>query len=166
MDTSPLQKQCTNCLELKPANSFWSDRSKPTGLCSQCKGCYKRSKSIKRFTIKSVAIAGRKRRISDRLSAITHYSNGSNACACCGERTLEFLVIDHVNGGGNRHRAEIGKGGSAIGLWLRRNNYPEGFQVLCHNCNQAKGSYGKCPHEQGTVLFAPLPRPEIIEWLH
>lgn len=34
-----------------------------------------------------------------------------------------------------------------IPWWLRRNNYPNGFQVLCHNCNMAKGFYGKCPHQ-------------------
>jgi hypothetical protein len=31
-----------------------------------------------------------------------------------------------------------------------QNNFPEGFQILCHNCNFAKGfprNNGKCPHE-------------------
>lgn len=32
--------------------------------------------------------------------------------------------------------------------WQRKNNYPKGFQVLCHNCNLAKGFYGKCPHQK------------------
>jgi hypothetical protein len=26
------------------------------------------------------------------------------------------------------------------------NEFPDGFQVLCHNCNLAKGYYGECPH--------------------
>jgi len=25
--------------------------------------------------------------------------------------------------------------------------YPTGFRVLCHNCNQAIGLYGYCPHK-------------------
>lgn len=30
--------------------------------------------------------------------------------------------------------------------WLHANKYPDGFQVLCHNCNMAKGFYSRCPH--------------------
>jgi hypothetical protein len=33
-------------------------------------------------------------------------------------------------------------------LWLKRNNYPTGFRVLCHNCNLAIGFYGYCPHHR------------------
>lgn len=65
-------------------------------------------------------------------------------CACCKEDTEQFLSIDHMNGGGGAHRREIGS--SSIYSWLRKNKYPEGFQTLCHNCNMAKGFYGRCPH--------------------
>ena len=39
----------------------------------------------------------------------------------------------------------------------RKNNYPEGFQVLCSNCNFAKGKYGSCPHtwEDKNIELAP-----------
>ena len=30
--------------------------------------------------------------------------------------------------------------------WLKKNNFPPGFQVLCGSCNFAKGKYGSCPH--------------------
>jgi predicted restriction endonuclease len=78
-----------------------------------------------------------------RKKVLNHYGH---RCACCGERRYEFLSIDHINGGGNKHRKEIGNG--KIYLWLIKNSYPEGFQVLCCNCNQAKGHYGYCPHEK------------------
>jgi len=68
-------------------------------------------------------------------------------CTCCGETTFEFLAIDHVNGNGAEHRRETKL--REICRWLRDNNYPDGFQVLCHNCNLAKGFYGKCPHKKG-----------------
>jgi hypothetical protein len=64
-------------------------------------------------------------------------------CKCCGESTYEFLAFDHINGGGVQHRKTIGKD---LYIWLHKNKYPEGFQVLCHNCNNAKGFYGQCPH--------------------
>lgn len=66
-------------------------------------------------------------------------------CECCGESNLEFLCIDHVNGGGNKHRDEIGKGN--LYQWLKKMGYPEGFRVLCHNCNFSMGAYGYCPHQ-------------------
>jgi hypothetical protein len=30
--------------------------------------------------------------------------------------------------------------------YLIRNNFPEGYRVLCHNCNQSLGYFGYCPH--------------------
>jgi hypothetical protein len=70
-----------------------------------------------------------------RLEVLTHYSNGSLKCAVCGDDHLEFLGIDHINGGGNKHRIEIK---TLFYKWLKVNNYPAGFQVLCSNCNMKK----------------------------
>ncbi len=68
-----------------------------------------------------------------------------NKCNCCKENKYEFLAIDHINNDGVKHRKEIGR--KNIYYWLKKNNYPkENFQVLCHNCNMAKGFYGYCPH--------------------
>jgi hypothetical protein len=80
-----------------------------------------------------------------RAEVIQHYGG---CCACCGETEIKFLAIDHLNGGGVAHRRKLGGGGQAIYRWIRNNSYPEGFQVLCHNCNTAKGLYGICPHQR------------------
>lgn len=78
---------------------------------------------------------------------MSHYSFGKNACACCGITGLVFLTIDHIKGDGAKHRREeTHKGGIMFYIWLRKNKYPEGFQVLCHNCNQAKRQLPRCPH--------------------
>lgn len=68
-------------------------------------------------------------------------------CLCCGESELVFLAIDHIDGGGNKHRncGEIKI--TNIAMWLIKNNFPKGFRVLCHNCNMAMGLYGRCPHD-------------------
>lgn len=67
------------------------------------------------------------------------YSGGSMQCAFCGMSDLDVLCIDHVNNNGREHRRSIGnKGGSSFYRWLKKNNYPEGYQVLCANCNQKK----------------------------
>jgi len=69
-------------------------------------------------------------------------------CVCCGETIRQFLTIDHKNGGGTKHREEM-FGGATTGLyrWLKKHNYPPEYQVLCFNCNCAKGFHGECPHE-------------------
>ena len=86
-----------------------------------------------------------------RLDALLYYSNGDLKCACCGERQLEFLALDHINGGGTKQRKKIG-GGMHTYLWLKQQGYPKGFRVLCHNCNQAYGFYGYCPHQKNAII--------------
>lgn len=85
-----------------------------------------------------------------KIKVFTHYSKGTPKCACCGEKEIKFLSVDHINNGGAKHRKELGivGGGIRFYFWLQKNKLPEGFQILCHNCNQAKGSYGICPHKE------------------
>ena len=79
-----------------------------------------------------------------KLDVMQHYSKSEVPfCACCGEKTFEFLTIDHVNSDGAEHRRKVG---NKTNLWIRRNNYPDGFQVLCYNCNCARYYAGCCPH--------------------
>ena len=52
-----------------------------------------------------------------KAEAIEHYGK---VCACCGESTYEFLCIDHINGGGNRQREQLGCSRNFLttgGLW-------------------------------------------------
>lgn len=70
-------------------------------------------------------------------------------CACCGEATLEFLVIDHINGEGNQDRKRRGSNSSGTGFYQRLKNagFPKGeYRVLCYNCNNSIGLWGYCPH--------------------
>ena len=83
-----------------------------------------------------------------REQVLAHYGH---KCVCCGEDTYEFLAIDHIDGGGNKHRKEVGYGATFY-LWVIKNNFPKGLQVLCHNCNLAKGYYKICPHEKQNAV--------------
>ncbi len=68
-----------------------------------------------------------------RKECLDHYGG---QCAECGETILAFLNIDHIDGGGRKHR-------KANNMWcihpvLKRQGYPAGYQVLCANCNFRK----------------------------
>jgi hypothetical protein len=156
-------KICSTCTNKLDYSYFYKSNNTKDGFRYECKSCVKQ-KSLKRNTCiktenteavqkkretnKQWYIKNKERirakskynHIQQRKRCITHYGA---ACACCGESTYEFLVIDHINGGGNKQRKE---GITKISRWLIANNFPEGFRILCHNCNSALGAYGYCPH--------------------
>ena len=98
----------------------------------------------------------------ERLNVLLGYSKRhSNSdvpcCRCCGENSfVEFLDIDHIIGKKQMDSVpELVKIGYSskfkikkLITWITENDFPEGFQILCKNCNGAKGVYGKCPHEK------------------
>lgn len=67
-------------------------------------------------------------------------------CACCGETIVEFLTIDHINNDGADHKRVVGRDSYKIRSWIVANNFPDTIQILCYNCNCAKGKLGYCPH--------------------
>jgi len=86
---------------------------------------------------------------NSKLETLKHYSiDGTPQCECCGERHIEFLTIDHIHGGGNQHRKNIGAsgGGAKLYRWIKKQGYPNMFRVLCLNCNASLGWFGYCPH--------------------
>ena len=80
-----------------------------------------------------------------RRIVLEYYGGNPPKCACCGENHIEFLCIDHINGGGNEHLRKIGI--AYLYAWLRKKNFPKGYRVLCHNCNISLGNYNYCPHQ-------------------
>jgi len=72
------------------------------------------------------------------------------SCEGCNCPYIEFLGIDHIDGGGAQHRKQLGYGGSAFYYWLIRQDFPPGYQVLCHNCNMSRGFFGYCPHNKSS----------------
>jgi hypothetical protein len=93
-------------------------------------------------------VRARGRRVAAKLKE-TVFDHYGHACACCG--TTERLTIDHVNGDGDEHRAEVGVGW-AIYRWLVKNGCPEGFQTLCQSCNGSKkrGTHCRLSHQEVT----------------
>lgn len=86
-----------------------------------------------------------------RMRVISAYGG---ACACCGETNYEFLAIDHVGGGGARERRTVPalSGTYSFCKHIEALGFPSCYRVLCHNCNMARGFYGRCPHESISLV--------------
>ncbi len=78
---------------------------------------------------------GAEYRVKQKFNIIQHYGG---KCVECGTTDSVVLSVDHIDGGGTQHRKQLKKSGTTLYRWLVKNNYPEGFQVLCFNCNFKK----------------------------
>jgi hypothetical protein len=94
-------------------------------------------------------VQARKYRAKLQREVFSHYCGGQPHCQCPGCKTsyLGFLQLDHVEGNGAAHRKEnkLGTGGARLWAFVKAQGYPEGFQVLCRNCNGAKFTRARCP---------------------
>jgi hypothetical protein len=72
----------------------------------------------------------------------------SRVCNCCGEDNPYFLTLDHIKNDGAKHREKLNE--QQIYREARREGWPKKkYQVLCMNCNFAKGHFEECPHKLG-----------------
>ena len=134
---------CRKCNKEKPDNEMvqwparWKDKRYAKYVCADC-----HSKDSSRRTMAISKI--------DKHNAFIAY--GGYRCACCGEIEPLFLSIDHINHNGSAMRKVHGKGPNFY-RWLRKNNYPAGFQILCMNCQHAQSRQMRqgdpviCPHQ-------------------
>lgn len=168
------RKQCTKCKEEKPFSEFYNNASRKDGKTSNCKACmnayhkanrpYYNAKHLEwlqqnrdhvnAYNREWVGKQGdewrERQRVNKRTASRRRHEEAIQAyggfCACCGETEIRFLQIDHIENNGAEHRRELRT--NRLDAWLKRNGYPEGFQVLCANCNFAKHTNGgTCPHE-------------------
>jgi hypothetical protein len=122
--------QCRDCEIHKPETEehyYFRSNGKRDGL--RCRPCHSRDKNADN------------RRVRDQVLEAYGW-----ACGCCGEARYEFLEIDHVNGDGAAHRREVG-GALASLRDIIKQGFPDKYQVLCANCNRAKGADRICPHQ-------------------
>jgi len=153
--------KCSKCgIELTSENWYKFYQKVHRNRCKVCEQEYQKEKyhqnpelwkiRSKRYYLKhkkEIREKSREWHKRRRLEALIHYGGDTPKCSCCSESHIEFLTVDHIDGHGNQHRKEHGGDSSTnFYLWLEKNNYPKGFQVLCWNCNCSKGIYGFCPH--------------------
>ena len=75
-----------------------------------------------------------------RQAVIAHYGS---KCSCCG--STRSLAIDHVHGGGCKHR----RGKGYIYSEIIKAKFPASYRLLCANCNHsARMGNGVCIHQR------------------
>lgn len=152
-------KECTKCGEVKSLSDFHKAKNCKDGHQSRCKSCAnknalanyhenrearltnKRANAAKHRTRNSKA--QRERQIRYRQQVMEHYCDGEPYCKGCGVMNIEVLTIDHIDENGAKHRKQE-PAQRCFGWWIR-NGFPEGYQILCWNCNNAKHRHHKVP---------------------
>lgn len=167
-------RTCRKCGESKPASGFYSVKGRPVSPCRECilrqqyakrhggsedgyapKGSVppKWTREFRNARLRQYMKAYRVEN-KEKLAAMKRaYASDAKTqgilayggrCACCGESNAHFLTVDHISGRGDEPYRLSGKR-----LWqdLKRKGWPtDNYQLLCFNCNCAKGAYGQCPH--------------------
>src|SRR3954469_5521706 len=119
---SPLTKTCHLCGLSKPIGAFYRASDKP-GHRSKCIDCYLLAQLMRRrrdgrpYTEVAARWSHSYRR---RLRIETLHAYGAQ-CECCGEKTIEFLTIDHIYGGGTQDRKRYG---ADFYHYLRKQGWP------------------------------------------
>ena len=168
-----VMKYCPSCKQELPEELFANNKSNKDGLSYYCRQCqneksrqwrslhfdelaaekreYRKEHPEKtheanikwRTTHRDIANAiHRKNRVNIRKSVFDMYGG---KCSCCGESRYEFLTLDHVNGGGNKHRKK--ETYQQLLYRLKREGKSSEYRLLCYNCNCAIAYHGYCPHQ-------------------
>lgn len=135
---------CESCLkEIRERQSLRYAYNRSQGLC----GCGQPRMSIMAKICQRCSDTYKRRARRWKQQVIDGYGG---KCACCGEAHFEFLAADHVKGGGSQARLKFGWREKAVALCRKivKAGFPPTYRILCHNCNQALGSFGYCPHQQ------------------
>jgi hypothetical protein len=126
-------KSCLGCGTVKPITDFYRHRGVPSSHCRIC-DCAK------------------SKLFASKVKDDVFEAYGGYICSCCGETEPKFLTIDHIKNNGGSHRREDIAISKHLYRWLKNNHYPDGFQVLCMNCNLGKSrNDGVCPHKVSYV---------------
>lgn len=155
-------KICKDCLiDLTVDNIHQYDIDAAQYVCKKCR----KYRDKKRYENRKELIREKQRiyDLSIKMRVIEAYGS---KCACpgCTIDTVEFLTIDHINNDGAEDRRQNGKkSGGKLYRWLIQNNFPkDSYQLLCYNCNCAKGFFGYCPHNKPDTIIRPTRPKKII----
>ncbi len=126
------------------------------GKCAHCRNLTRPGKSTCKVCKDKTVSWQRERHSLRRAFLIKYYGS---QCKCCGEDEYQFLMFDHINDDGAKHRRSL-TGKNKVGHQLvddlfRRiksgRSSPYKIRLLCANCNTGRArNNGVCPHDSNS----------------
>lgn len=142
-------QQLTNscCAKSNLWYTWYMDQTKVCKVCGEEKESKKFRTRNQGQYVDNICMACRGKGDRARLKLKMFAALGQR-CNCCGEVHPDFLSLDHINNDGAKHREQYNE--QQIYREAERQGWPKDrYQVLCMNCNFAKGHFGECPHKTG-----------------
>lgn len=150
------EKTCTKCGESRDGKSKWCAAHRKSRKTSelrwrqsriannQCVNCgFHLPEGWVALSCEKCILLGRNKIEDRRRKVIANYGG---KCACCGESRFYFLTLDHVNDNGAEERKQPSGQAKAWARLAKADAVSPDYQILCYNCNCAKGHLGSCPH--------------------
>lgn len=146
------KKECSKCGKIKSTSKFFMDKQKKDELSSACKKCvmiytkqyylehkehylayskkhHEKTKHLKRERLR-IARRGLFREIFDLLGS---------KCSVCNFDNVWALQIDHIKGGGYKHRKKFKSMAYYADILKSIKKGENKYRVLCANCNFIEG---------------------------
>ncbi len=145
---TPKYKLCRTCRRKNEnaTTNNWRKKVSEAGLCPSCckpndlGGAY------------CAACRARAKELRDDLKKRCFALFGG-VCACCEEKEIAFLSLDHINNDGAEKRRAGESTGTALYRKIAGGAPRSHLQVLCANCQWGKKhNGGVCPHQQTRLL--------------
>ena len=133
VDTTPSERMF---LAKKRRDLWWSIKQASNGFSEAMRKRIYRSAHPEKVFQQLIKQRDRDRKL--KVEVLTYYGKDKCACVMCNESNLACLSIDHINGRGTRHRKGSLRTSHSFYLWLKKNDYPVGYQTLCMNCQFVK----------------------------
>ena len=144
-------KYCPTCKIKKTLSDFQNDCSSPDGLQHRCRSCQSLQKAR---GAPQASVYWHRYHETRKMLVLSHYGvAGVCRCVICGESRIACLSLDHLSGEGHsdrqrlaeEHNSDKSRGCSAHQMYsyVINNNFPDGYQTLCMNCQFVKRAENK-----------------------
>lgn len=149
--------RCCQCKKTKPLTEFHKNKNYKKGHCPDCKDCrtrryreaYRddpkvRERVLKRQRemyplVKDKMMASKRKYYRKILTEV--FDLLGNKCKRCGNQDKRLLQIDHINGGGRKHRRSLDNAWWRLYREVKKSieDDKKEYQLLCISCNWIEG---------------------------
>lgn len=145
-----MERRCSLCNTYQDLEKhFYKDKTRKYGRAGICKTCTSTKRNKHRYQAKVRGDNRESRKRSSKKYRDLVLKVLGAVCICCGDDFAEYLEIDHINGGGKKHREQL-KGSQGVYRELLRDPRSADVQILCANCHRYKTRNNKLCRDRHT----------------